>query len=162
MEYETLERDFITRTLKIICQYEKNIPKFEQFEVTLLINCLVGLLILPKERFYKKIPNTPINQLKDWGLRADHIIKPGMEKRSLKELTIEKLTLKEVVRRMRNSVSHFKLEVRGDGNEITHLVFSDQHIVFSDQHKLKKKDVFEAVIPVECLKTFVTKLAQSV
>lgn len=73
MEYEIFERDFIVRTLKIIRQYEKYVPVSEQFEVTLLINCLLGLLVLPKERCYVDIPDVPIEELEGWGLRADHI-----------------------------------------------------------------------------------------
>jgi len=155
MEYENLERDFVTRTLKIICQYEqykKNIPPTEQFEVTLLINCLVGLLILPRELCYNNIPDTPIDQLKDWGLCANHIIKPGRNKRNPgknEDGPELKKTLKDVVRSMRNSVAHFRLKVCGNGSEITCLEFSD-------------KSGFKSVIPVECLKIFVTKLAQSV
>ncbi|MEW6226592.1 MAG: HEPN family nuclease [Bacillota bacterium] len=84
MEYEIFERDFIVRTLKIIRQYEKYVPVSEQFEVTLLINCLLGLLVLPKERCYVDIPDVLIEELEGWGLRADHI-KAGPS-RSLKEI----------------------------------------------------------------------------
>lgn len=60
MEYENFGRDFIARTLIILNQYETlvmvNIAESEQFEVTLLLNCLLGLLVFPKERFYKNIP----------------------------------------------------------------------------------------------------------
>ena len=53
MEYVNLEIDFIDRTLKILKQYEDRLAEKEhneRFEITLLINCLLGLLIVPKEK----------------------------------------------------------------------------------------------------------------
>ncbi|HEX3035873.1 MAG TPA: HEPN family nuclease [Thermodesulfobacteriota bacterium] len=137
MEYEIFERDFIVRTLRIIQQYEEYVPVSQQFEVTLLINCLLGLLVLPKERCYVDIPDVPINQLEGWGLCADHI-KAGRYH-----------SLNEIIRGMRNSVAHIRFRALGNGSEITDIEFSD-------------RSEFKAVIPVNCLKTFVTKLAQSV
>lgn len=137
MEYEIFERDFIVRTMEIIRQYETHVPSDEQFEVTLLINCLLGLLVLPKERCYVDIPDVPIGQIEGWGLRAEHI-KGGKYH-----------TLKEIIRGMRNSVAHVRFRAIGDGSEITDLEFSD-------------RSGFLAVVPVKCLKDFVIKLSQSV
>lgn len=50
---------------------------------------------------------------------------------------------------MRNSVTHVRFCVLGNGKEITGLEFSD-------------RSGFKAVVPVDCLRIFVTKLAQSV
>lgn len=47
--YKQQERDFIERTLNILEQYDSlNVPEKEHYEVTLLINCMVGLYYLNK------------------------------------------------------------------------------------------------------------------
>ena len=151
MEYEIFERDFIVRTLKIVEQYEKhvmtNVPKNEQFEVTLLINCLLGLLVLPKERCYGSVPALPLDQLKDWGLVHGFIRSWGSHPKNLKPEHYG--TLLEVVQRLRNGVAHTRVRPLGNGSEITELEFTDLN-------------GFHAVVPVDNLKTFVTRLAQSV
>ena len=151
MEYELFERDFIVRTLRLVEQYEqhvmKDVPKQEQFEVTLLINCLLGLLVLPKERCYVSIPALPLDQLNDWGLSPDFIQSWGNHPRNLNPEHYG--TLLEVVQRLRNGVAHTHVRPLGNGSEITKLEFTD-------------RNGFRAVFPIGNLKAFVTKLAQSV
>src|SRR5207237_9091448 len=107
MEYELFERDFIVRTLKVIDQYERHVmndvPKQDQFEITLLINCLLGLLVLPNERCYESIPALPLNQLSDWGLSPDFILSWGTRRKDVKE---RHGNLLEIVHRLRNGVAH--------------------------------------------------------
>jgi hypothetical protein len=146
MEYEIFERDFIVRTLEIIKQYEKwvvpNTSESEQYEVTLLINCLLGLLVLPKERCYVNIPDKSIEELKGWGLESRFIKDWGRIRKN-------QHTLKELIHRMRNSVAHIRIKPHGNGTKITGLEFSD-------------RNGFKAVVPVDCLRDFVIKLAESV
>ena len=73
MEYQH-ELDFIHRTKKLLQQYDeyirlKNVnTKFEEhYEITLLINCCVGLLIVPKEIWKNELPTEKINEEK-WGI----------------------------------------------------------------------------------------------
>jgi len=53
MRFEIVERDFVIRTLALLEQYDKyivpNVGNAQQFEVTLLLNSLLGLIILPVE-----------------------------------------------------------------------------------------------------------------
>jgi hypothetical protein len=151
MEYKIFERDFIVRTQTTIQQYEcyvlKQVPKQEQFEITLLINCLLGLLVLPNQRLYVNIPDIPIGQLKDWGLQEKHIIEG------------KGLPMKQIIRHMRNSVAHFRLKPLGDGSKITQLKFWDEKF---DESTYRTEKNFEAVIPVETLRMFVQKLTESV
>ncbi|MFZ5809259.1 MAG: HEPN family nuclease [Chloroflexota bacterium] len=151
MEYEIFERDFIVRTLKILNQYETlvmgKVAESEQFEVTLLINCLLGLLVLPKERCYVSIPELSLDQLTEWGLAPEFIQSWGNHPHNLKPE--QYCTLLEIVQRLRNGVAHTHVKPLGNGNEITKLEFTD-------------RNGFRAVVPVQNLKIFVTKLAQSV
>ena len=58
--YRNLEIDFVERTLKLISQYEIIMHNYEfnkQFNHTLLINCLLGLIVFPKEISIRYIPN---------------------------------------------------------------------------------------------------------
>ena len=52
-DYSHIERDFIQRTQTIIEQYEQHVQTAvsadEAFEVTLLLNCLLGLLVFPQQ-----------------------------------------------------------------------------------------------------------------
>lgn len=125
MHYEKVERDFIKRTLKIIEQYDSYIESLpnsqtnsENFDITLLVNCLIGLLVVPyeykgrKEGGKKDIVicaegNTPINALEEgWGLQHMEIDKIcGFPPRP-RELDPREATLNLVVYRMRNSIAH--------------------------------------------------------
>jgi hypothetical protein len=54
--YRDLEYEFVERTLLLIAQYESMLHKFdfkEQYNYTLLINCLTGLIVMPKELIKK-------------------------------------------------------------------------------------------------------------
>jgi hypothetical protein len=147
MEYEVFERDFMNRTLRLIEQYHRYVmPEIDpsnQFEVTLVLNCLLGLLVLPKELCSALVPDKPIVKLKGWGLKVTHIENAGHNQ------SIEKITLKEVIRCMRNSVAHMKLQAIGSRADITAIKFTDL-------------SGFCINIPTESLLIFVKKLASSV
>jgi hypothetical protein len=137
MQYDDFNKDFVERTLKIMEAYNG------EYKVTLLINCLTGLLILPKEKCYANIPDDPIQDLTDdWGVKKEHI----------KQVRCEccGYNLKNVVRCLRNSVAHMKIKAHSEGedNEITMLEFKDTG--------------FKAEIPIDALEIFAIKLATSV
>ncbi len=50
--YRNFEQDFVARTVELIEQYNQLIvdESFErQFNYTLTLNCLLGLIVMPKE-----------------------------------------------------------------------------------------------------------------
>ena len=69
--------DFIERTRETAEHYEKYVPQkqegmpeYERFETTFLVNCLVGLLVLPQElRLIRQG-----DSFHSWGLDATKII----------------------------------------------------------------------------------------
>jgi hypothetical protein len=153
MEYKQYERDFIRRTRKIIEQYEayveKNSTIDEKYEVTLLINCFLGLLVLPHERlFLDKIPVVPFEKFEEWGLPENFVKNWG-------KIPENERNLKEIIHHMRNSIAHFRITTYGDGSEIT-------SINFQDCDSSGRIITFEGEIPVKCLKKFVKKLAQTI
>ena len=136
--YTNIDVDFAERTLKIIEQYDRSKQKGpENFEVTLLVNCLVGLLILPHERRTDLIPDVAIEELGEWSIDPSFIKSWGYTKNK---------TLRQLVRQLRNSVAHFRIEAEGTEKDIERLKFSD-------------KNGFNASIPVGSLRAFVLKFA---
>jgi hypothetical protein len=145
VEYAKFEREFIERTLKVIEQYDQfvipNVPPDKQYEVTLLINCLLGLLLLPHQLLSTQIPVVSLEDLTaDWGLQPRFVRNWG------RDTTHD---LPSFVRRLRNGAAHTKLRSTGGGTDITELVFED-------------RNGFKAIIPVSNLKTFIKKLAATV
>src|SRR5437773_6933740 len=112
MEMERVERDLILRTLKLIDQYDTyvlpHVPEDDQVEVTLLINCLLSLLVVPKERWYEQVEPTPLGDLAAWGISENLIESWGRCPRCGGE---PQHHLREFLRRMRNSVCHARIEV---------------------------------------------------
>ncbi len=143
--YIKQEYDFINRTKKIIEQYDKmELPKEEKFEVTLLLNCLVGLLILPQQYWFKSLPTSIITQM-EWGISEEQIcfIKNGEQK-----------NVKNIARHLRNSIAHYKFKHFGsESTEISSIKFVDY-----DPHNRK---TFEAIISIDSIKQFTTKLTNT-
>ncbi|MFK5981520.1 MAG: HEPN family nuclease [Flavobacteriaceae bacterium] len=101
--YKNIEHDFIERTMNLISQYESLLHRFpfeEQYNYTLLINCLLGIIVLPKERVFSHIPNPRLtNALKrKMGLDASKI-NPNYT------------NLRDLIIGLRNSIAHFNFEI---------------------------------------------------
>ena len=118
--YKDLEYEFVERTLNLITQYETLLHNFkfeEQYNYTLLINCLTGLIVMPKERTITAIPNDRLlSKIKfDMGLERT-VINPKYE------------TLRDFIIALRNCVAHFSIEVKSDhdGIRIGEIVFYDE------------------------------------
>lgn len=95
-----LEMEFIQRTLALLDQYDDqkhNFPFEKQYNHTLLTNCLLGLVVLPKEKIFEHIPDQPLNTLLDYGI-VESYINPDFA------------STKIFFRRLRNAVAHFGIE----------------------------------------------------
>lgn len=184
MKFEVVERDFIRRTLGIVDQYDnvimKAVGKEEQYEVTLLINCLLGLIVTPFELKKRQdsdpcfpvictVDSTPITDLDpEWGLRELKITKFVLKGRKIRP---ERVTLRQLVAMLRNSAAHSQFSdkkkarqpkgisvdyidssVAKDESQITNLYF----------YNIYDTTEFKANIPVEALRVFATKLASTV
>ncbi|PID45390.1 MAG: hypothetical protein CSB47_08900 [Proteobacteria bacterium] len=101
--YRNFEKDFVTRTIELIEQYNQMIPNepFErQFNYTLTLNCLLGLIVMPKERVINTIPNDRLTTRAKRSMGITH-----------SELPDEGMTLRGLITKMRHSVAHFDIEV---------------------------------------------------
>lgn len=136
--YRDIETDFIERTLKLISQYEGIMRRYEfeeQYNYTLLINCLLGLIVFPKEKSISYLPNEKLN--------AALKTQMGLESTTFNS---EILDLKSLIIALRHSIAHFDIDFESDSEE----EFLIDRIVFKDS--LKGKDfILATFIPSELL-----------
>lgn len=119
--YYQLEIDFVKRTLNLIEQYEvfkKDLPFEEQYNHTLLTNCLLGLIILPKEKAITYIPKERmafIKALEDYGINKS-TFNPAIK------------DTHELFHKLRNAVAHFDIKFvsETDENLIDKIEFRDE------------------------------------
>ncbi len=140
MKYEEkFELDFMRRTLQLVKMYEG------PHDATLLLNCLLGLLIVPRETSLDKIPQDPIEELKNWGVSPTSIIHRGEFSNRKKRDDLD--TLRGVVRNLRNSVAHFKFKPLDEADVVVGFEFTAQN-------------GFKARIELGEMRVFVEKLAR--
>lgn len=138
MEYEPeFAKSFMSRTLEIVAEYDG------AYDATLLINCLLGLLVLPKEALLNKIPATPFDSLDQWGIQPSSIKNTGKCDYGHQH----DLSLRQLVRRMRNAVAHFQVEPFPQQGYVAGFTFKD-------------RNGFRAELTLSELKQFVVKLSE--
>lgn len=137
MEYGTeFELEFMRRTLRLVHNYTG--PS----DATLLLNCLLGLLIVPKEKSINKIPEDAVSDLDRWGISPSSIERWGKIKGK-----DHPQNLRQLVWSMRNAVAHFRIEPQEKNRECIGFDFTDQ-------------SGFRASISLEELHCFVERLAR--
>jgi HEPN pEK499 p136 len=105
MMYEDVVAEFAWRTQQNLRAAEDAKSKGANvFETTQLINSMLGLLVFPREEYIARIPRTPLAELRaaGWPLPS---VRPGFAQAP---------DLAELVRYLRNAISHFNLEFQGD------------------------------------------------
>lgn len=138
MEYaEKFEADFMDRKLVLLKEYKG--PS----DATLLLNCLLGLLIVPKETSISKIPEDRLDKLAKWGLSSATSIQFGKDSvgRSHPE------TIRQLVWSLRNAVAHFHIVPCARNGECKGFCFSD-------------RSGFNASIDLDEIRNFVAALAK--
>jgi hypothetical protein len=140
--------DFVQRTKEIISQYESFLGKQEtkeKYEVTLLINCFVGLVLTPKEILYEDLKTEGAINKETWGISPNEILC------SLDINKKENKSVYEITRHLRNSVSHCNFETFSNKEKVI------DRICFKDE--FKETPTFESTINIADLKKFALKLA---
>lgn len=106
MDYENLVRDFALRTrknldaLRAIQQSQSDV-----YEVTQLINSMLGLLVFPQQRYVHRIPQVSLDELYKQGWPIPKVVGDYPQVANLNQL----------VRYLRNAIAHFNLEFISDG-----------------------------------------------
>lgn len=136
--YQNFNVDFIKRTLDILENYKGS------YEVTNLINCAVGLIIIPRENHFNCLDSVEMEDIES---------KYSINESSIRYIR-DNSTLKNIVKHMRNSIAHGNIfqELVYDGN-IKSLRFKDEY---------KGNRTFEAVLTVDELRNFSIAVAKEV
>jgi hypothetical protein len=162
--YEKIERDFIERTLRILDQYDElvrgHVDQAHEYEVTLLLNCLLGLLIYPQQVAHQKRMDRWLTRelVMDhghvWGIKPEYVKSAGYKSGSkdAEAISIEQLTLRNLLRQMRNTAAHASFSATGRALDYAQI----EAIVFQSK---ERTDDFHLVMPVASLERFVRKLA---
>jgi hypothetical protein len=103
VDYRNVVRDFAQRTNKNLVFIEQSVgadPELELYETTQLLNSMLGLLVFPKAEYYKRIPKIPLTELEIMGWPNVQVLEGNPPCGDLREL----------VRLLRNAVSHFNIE----------------------------------------------------
>jgi len=101
--YPELEIDFIKRTMELIHQYYSELEKYpyeKQYNYTLILNCMLGLIVMPKEKVISYVPNDR--------LTSDFKKQIGLDS-SVIDDDIKKL--QSLIQGLRNSIAHFNINV---------------------------------------------------
>ena len=185
MDWKNVQRDFIERTLKLLWQYDtylnsklNNQIDFEELEVTLLINCLTGLLVFPYEyaardkktgsaQICQDDTITLLNLDKKWGLQNTKIefISDFDQKIVNPPLNA---SLRIFIYRMRNSISHSRFFAAANIQSEGVGVIYNNTKYDQDKSKIEKlvfQDInnrFKAIISVEALRQFAGTLANEI
>jgi hypothetical protein len=122
--YRNFELEFVQRTLALITQYEGFIytqPFERQYNYTLLVNCLLGLIVMPKEKSFTYLPKERLtNEMKkEMGL-MDSIVN--------EEIT----TLQDLIISLRHSIAHFDFEINSNDEN-----FLFDEIIFNNNYNKK-------------------------
>lgn len=120
--YKNVDTEFIERTIYLIEQYEQMMHKYEfneQYNHTLLTNCLLGIIVFPKETSISFLPTDRITKkLKnDMGIFESYI---NENINNLRDLVIS----------LRHSIAHFDIVFESQNND-----FLIDRIVFKDKDK---------------------------
>ena len=123
------------------------------YEVTNLINSLLGLLLVPKETIFASLPEVPVSGLKSWGITRKSIrrfktARNGSSRRNGNgNGNTHGPTLRQLIDQLRRSVTRGKIKPRIANNRFVGLEFRDGA-------------GFHVVMTTLELKRFVRKLAQ--
>ena len=108
MNYHDIVKDFAKRTKKnldLMRRLQQENPELEIYEVTQLMNSLLGLLVFPQQRYIKNIPHTPLDYLAAEGWPIPQVVGQFPQVKDLNQL----------IRYLRNAVAHFNIEFLADG-----------------------------------------------
>jgi hypothetical protein len=109
-EYTNFPRDFIDRSKANVENYNG------EYEITNLINNCLGLVIIPKQKLAKNIPEYEFDDNdKSYGITRSNIIHSD-----------DGYSLSQVVRHIRNGLAHGRIEQRVNGDKISGLRIHDK------------------------------------
>lgn len=142
-------KDYISRTKM---NYDV-VKRQNGYEVTQLINSMVGFLILPKEREFENI----VDKMIDEKLLGD--LKKGIE---IDTYTKKADSLKVIIRHMKNAVSHYKLEFKAEKPNMNSQPLNIKTISFFDANPNNSSEQFKMTVNVDFLEKFLLEFSGAV
>ena len=138
---------FTRRTLELVSQSSAG-----PYDVTILINCLLGLLIVPKASVLAALPDVPVSDLRSWGISSKSIRRfsagpTGGNGRGGRNGHDQGPTLRQLMERLRRAVARGNLKPRIANNRFVGL-------------EIRDGQGFHVVLTTLEMKRFVRKLAQ--
>ena len=118
------ERSFSEHTLHLVRGYDG------PYDATLMVNCLLGLLVVPKETVLDAIPEAPLSDLPRWGIQRSSIKCAGRPTKT----NPNPESLRGLVANLRHSVAHFRIRPAPDKGEVHSFEFTNDvglHAVIS-------------------------------
>jgi hypothetical protein len=147
MSYNSdFQRAFVERSFLLIKEYKG------PYDATILLNCLLGLVIVPNEQCFDSLPAKPLDALSEtWGIPSSAITRAGDYSSSPKHNPGNlPYNLRLFVRDLRNAVAHFCFSPIPETGEVESFKFWSE------------RNGFAAEIHLEHLRTFVERLAYQV
>lgn len=133
----SFERSFSEHTLRLVQNYAG------PFDATLMVNCLLGLLVVPKETVLQAIPEDPLSTLARWGISPRCIKTPGRATNT----NPNPATLRGLVSNLRHSVAHFRIKPIPATEEVHSFEYTNDLGL-------------HAVIPISEMREFVMRLSE--
>jgi hypothetical protein len=131
---ETFDIQFIERTKKIIENYKGT------YNITLLLNCLLGLIVLPSEFYKRKSRNffdVEIDKIQELDeLTVNIYFKPTKRKRD-NTWVEDKKSLKNLIKKVRNGVSHQQIECVDDNGLWDRVIIRDFNLYNNNNLELE-------------------------
>ena len=112
MELPDFRVDFVDRTIEIIDKLSEK----TDYEVTLLINCLFGLIVIPTEVDYRKL---------NANYKEDFVNFCTMKLNQYSTVTKRK-SRRQLARCMKNALSHLNIDTVPKDCEISAVIFKDK------------------------------------
>ena len=143
MEYKDLVRDFAERTRANLALVRAAAKTGQNaYEVTQLINSMLGLLVFPQKEFYEKIPETTLADLEKEGWPIPRVCGSYPQV----------LNLRQLARYLRNGIAHFNLRFTEMGGSV------DGLIIWNETPKGNKN--WEAELKIEELEGITDRFTQ--
>jgi hypothetical protein len=138
MQYSDFLLDFALRTYKNLEIIQDSVrEKSEGYEVTQLINSMLGLLVFPIEVYLKSIPEEFPNQ------RLEEVFSKCQS--TYESDQSESKSFRNMIEHIRNALAHKHIFLHYDPNEIHSVTFEDSY--FSRQNNLTSR--FRVTLTVE-------------
>lgn len=159
-EYIYPEIDFVFRTQQLLKQYsliERNYQNIKNYNITLFLNCFVGLLIIPQQESLNSLSNMElVDGETNYGIKPIDIlvIKNG-------RLIDEVKSFRNVAKHMRNSIAHnhFKTICNKENKNIDSIEFRDYPPDKYNPENPEEYLTFKLKIGIEDLKLFIEMIS---